>query len=179
MGSDSSRFERPAMRLEDLYQPWFAQSFPSDGQDHIGQLFLPESRLPIVHQQESDGGVCPHSLVAVDKRMILAEMKQVCRRYSGNRGVKELPVERRLEVATADSSPAASRSPGDPPYRSICCSWISSISSSDRNTGSMKVAPQTHSASFRKVFPYRLCAHSWASSNFFRRLEGFAGAMIS
>jgi hypothetical protein len=40
----------------------------------------------------------------------------------------------------ADSSPAASRSPGDPPYRSICCSWISRTSSSERNTGSMDLS---------------------------------------
>src|SRR5579864_2127341 len=41
-------------------------------------------------------------------------------------------------VATADSSPLGSRRPVDPPYRSICCSWISRTSSSDRNTGSSK-----------------------------------------
>src|SRR5258708_6511151 len=50
-------------------------------------------------------------------------------------------------VATADSSPAASRSP---PY-----------------------------ASFRTAVPYRLCARPCATSNFFRRAEGFVGAAIS
>src|SRR5258708_5499691 len=39
--------------------------------------------------------------------------------------------------------------------------------------------PETQSASLRNAFPYRLWAHSWAASNFFRRAEGFAGATNS
>src|ERR1039457_744528 len=43
----------------------------------------------------------------------------------------------------------------------------------------MKCAPGIHSASLRNAFPYRLCADSCAALNFFRRLDGLAGAMIS
>src|SRR5689334_14001278 len=38
---------------------------------------------------------------------------------------------------------------------------------------------KNYSASFRNAFPYRLCAHSWAASNFRLRLDGLAGVTIN
>jgi hypothetical protein len=120
-----------------------------------------------------------HSFVAVDERVVLAEMKKVCCRHRRNGSVQEFPPNVACGVAIADSSPAASRRPADPPYRWIYCAWISKTSSSDKNAGSMKLVPQPQLASFWNDFPYRLCAHSWAAPNFFRRAEAVAGAMIS
>jgi hypothetical protein len=46
----------------------------------VHKFFPGESRLPSVPQQECNRRVCAHSLVAVDERMVPAEMKKVrCR----------------------------------------------------------------------------------------------------
>lgn len=175
----SGVFERPATGLEDLDQPRFAQSTCSNGQNQVHEFFLVGSWLPIVHQQECDRRVCTDSLIAVEEGVVLAEMKKAGCCHSRNGSVQEFVAECRLGRGYGRFKSGSVAIPGDPPYRSICCSWISGTSSRDRNTDSMKCVPVTHSASFRNALPYRLCAHSWAASNFFRRADGLAGATIS
>ena len=140
------------VRLEDLDQLRFTQYSRSNRQNHVHQFILPEIRFPAVHQQERNSRVRAHSFVAVEERVVLAEMKQVRRAIAGMEVCRYSPPNVAWGVATADSRPAASRSPDDPPYRSICCSWISRTSSSERNTGSTML-PLTYSASLRNALP--------------------------
>jgi len=55
---------------------------------------------------------------------------------AGMVGCKNSPPNVACGVAIADSSAAESRIPDEPPYRSICCWWISRTSSSARKRGS-------------------------------------------
>src|ERR1035441_4449103 len=107
-------FRRPATGFEDLGQRPLVQSPRSHGQNQVNEFLLVESWLPLVDQQECDGSVCADSFVAVEERVVLAEMKEVRCRHGRNGGVQEFTAEcclgrgcGRLESAAV----AESRSP--------------------------------------------------------------------
>jgi hypothetical protein len=81
---------RGRVDLEELDEVLFRHRGRGHGEHCIHQRIFGKSRLPIVHQQESDGGVRRHALVAVDERVVAADMEQVGSGHGGDGGVQEL-----------------------------------------------------------------------------------------
>ena len=79
---------RVALRLEYTGQLRLRQPFRSHGQNQLHHFLFFKGWLPIIDQQERDGGVCADSFIAIDEWMVLAEMKQIGRSQSRNGGVK-------------------------------------------------------------------------------------------
>ena len=76
------------MQFEKRCQRGFVHDARRHRQHHIGEFVWLKIRLPIVHQQERDRRVGTHSLVAVDKGVVLANVKQLGRSHDGYGRVK-------------------------------------------------------------------------------------------
>ena len=114
--------------------PWFPR-VPL-ARRHCKREFLPprpvRRRLYAVKPQEHEAGAQRHPLVAVDERMVSAEIIQICRRHVGPIRYGDLPPSVACGAATADSSNARSRIPSEPPNRAMASAWISSTISTVR-----------------------------------------------
>src|ERR1039457_5816960 len=87
---------RTAACLEDVDQFRLPNCAGRDREGQIGEFVFIKRWLPVIHQQERNRRVGSGPLVAIDKRAVLAEMKQVGSRHRGHGSMQELSVERRL-----------------------------------------------------------------------------------
>src|ERR1022692_4225867 len=87
---------RTAACLEDVDQFRLPNCAGRDRENQIGEFVFIKRWLPVIHQQERNRRIGAGPLVAIDKRVILAEMKQVGSRHRGHGSMQELATERRL-----------------------------------------------------------------------------------
>jgi hypothetical protein len=84
------------MLLEVLRQFPFPHLSRRDRKNHFNQFALFPQWCPIIHQEEGNGRICGYASIPIDEGMILADVKQISRCNSRDRGMQQMAFEGRL-----------------------------------------------------------------------------------